>query len=335
MLFIAYRQTYFVDTHLGDEKNMTFLTRSLRAKPLALLALALLLLLAGCGSSGTTTGGTTPKGTLVVGSKLDTEAQLLGRMYILLLTKAGYTVTPKLALGQTPVLDSALKSGAIDIYPEFTATGLTQINAKSSYDPQKDYDAVKTAYESQFKITWLDYSPLNDGYGLCTSQAQSDKLGLKSFSDITPKVAQLTLATQSDGATYIDGLKPTYGFTTTNFKAVKKVDYSIGFSALKSGDANIAECYTTDSSVTAQGNIFLTDDKHGFPEFHPAPLVRDSILSSHPDIKDVLNKLAPLLKTDTSIQLQSQVADKHKSGTSVAEAVKEVATKFLQDNSLL
>ncbi len=316
---------------------MTFFTRSLRAKPVTILALLALFLLAGCGSSGsstTSTGSTTPKGTLIVGSKLDIEAQLLGRMYTLLLTKAGYTVTPKLALGQTPVLDAAIKSSAIDIYPEFTATGLSQINAKSSYDPQKDYDTVKAAYK-KFNVTWLDYSPLNDGYGLCTSQAQADKMGFKTFSDVAAKVSQLTLATQSDGITYIDGLKPTYGFTTANFKAVKKVDYSIGFSALKSGDANIAECYTTDGSVTAQGNIFLTDDKKGFPEFHPAPLVRDAILSKYPDIKDVLNKLAPLLTTDVSIQLQKQVTDKKNGGTSISQAVKEVATQFLKDKSLL
>ena len=317
---------------------MSFLTRSLRAKTLAVCTLLLLVLLTACGGSttgGGTTGGSSSKVPIIVGSKLDPEAQLLGEMYVLLLTKAGYQVTPKLALGQTPTLNAALKSGAIDIYPEFTATALNIINAKSSYDPQKDYNTVKAAYESQFKITWLDYSPLNDGYGICTSQAQSAKLGIKTFSDLAPKVSQLTLATQSDGVTYIDGLKSVYGFDTSSFKSVKKVDYSIGFSAIKSGDAAVTECYTTDGSVTTQGDIFLTDDKHGFPEFHPAPLVRDSTLQSDPGIADALNKLAPKLTTDISIQLQGQVATAKAGGTSVSQAVKQVATKFLQDQGLL
>ena len=321
---------------------MSFLTRSLRAKTLTVLALLLLVLLAACGngpsssgSGGTSGGSSSSSKTVTVGSKLDPEAQLIGEMYVLLLTKAGYKVTPKLALGQTPVLDAALKSGAIDIYPEFTATALNIIKQQSSYDPQKDYDTVKAAYESQFKITWLDYSPLNDGYALCTSQAQSNKLGVKTLSDLAPKVKDLTLATQSDGVTFIDGLKTQYGFTTTSFKSIKKVDYAIGFSAIKSGDAAVTECYTTDGSVTTGGNIFLTDDKHGFPEFHPAPLVRDSVLQANPDIATTLNKLAPKLTTDVSIQLQGQVTAMKQGGTSVAQAVKQVAQKFLQDQGLL
>jgi len=319
---------------------MTFLTRSLRTKAMALFALISLLLLAACGngpSSGgsTTTGGSTSKVPITVGSKLDVEGQLLGEMYILLLQKAGYTVNSKLALGQTPTLAAAIKSGAIDIYPEYTGTALDQIGAKSSFDPQKDYDTVKAGYEQKFQITWLDYSPLNDGYGICTSQAQSNKLGIKTLTDLSGKVKDLTLATQSDGIIYIDQLKAKYGFDTTNFKAIKKVDYSIGFSAVKSGDANVTECYTTDGSVTTQGDVFLTDDKHGFPEFHPAPIVRDSVLKSDSGIADALNKLAPKLTTDISIQLQGQVSTMKSSGTSVSQAVKQVARKFLQDQGLL
>lgn len=319
-----------------------FFTRLLRAKSLALLFLVPLLILAACGpatssGSGTGTGATTPaKVPIIVGSKLDPEAQLLGEMYVLLLQKAGYTVTPKLALGQTPVLFNAIKSGAIDIYPEFTGTGLNLIGAQSANDPQKDYQTVKNGFEQQFQITWLDQAPLNDGYGLCTSQAESQKLGgVTTLSQLAPKVPQLTLATQSDGVPFFDGLKSTYGFSTSSFKAVKKVDYSIGFAAVKSGDAQVTECYTTDGSVTTQGFIFLQDDKNGFTQFHPAPLVRDSILKVDTGIPGALNPLAPYLTTDVSIMLQQQVAQKKNGGMSVAEAVKEVATAFLQSKGLL
>src|SRR5215813_2185054 len=234
---------------------MALLTRSLRAKFLVLFALVPLLILSACGgSSGTTSpsGTTTPaKVPVTVGSKLDPEAQLLGEMYVLLLQKAGFTVTPKLALGQTPIVFNALKSGAIDLYPEFTGTGLNILGVKSAYDPSKDYDTVKNGFEQQYHITWLDQAPLNDGYALCTSQAESQKLGVTTLSQLAPKVSQLTLATQSDGVTFFDDLKATYGFQTSSFKGVKKVDYAIGFTAVKSGDANVTECYTTDGSVTS------------------------------------------------------------------------------------
>lgn len=318
---------------------MVLLTRSLKARSLALLAAVLMLTLAACGNSGSTgsNGGTsTPtKVPITVGSKLDPEAQLLGEMYILLLQKAGYTVNSKLALGQTPTVFAALQSGAIDLYPEFTATGLNLLHEQSSFDPMKDYQTVKSGFEQQYHITWLDYAPLNDGYALCTSQARSQALGITTLSQLAPKVPQLTLATQSDGITFFDDLKTTYNFQTSSFKAVKKVDYSIGFAAVKSGSADVTECYTTDGSVTSQNFIFLQDDKHGFPEFHPAPIVRDTILQSDPGIKDALNPLAPDLTTDVSIMLQQQVASKKASGISNSEAVKQVAMAFLQSQHLL
>ena len=315
---------------------MASLTRSLRAKSLLLLAVVLMLTLAACGGSSNTGGGgsTSTKVPITVGSKLDPEAQLLGEMYILLLQKAGYTVNSKLALGQTPTVFAALQSGAIDLYPEFTATGLNLLHAQSSFDPMKDYQTVKTGFEQQYHITWLDYAPLNDGYALCTSQAKSQSIGT-TLSQLAPKVHQLTLATQSDGITFFNDLKSTYNFDTSSFKAVKKVDYSIGFAAVKSGSADVTECYTTDGSVTTQNFIFLQDDKHGFPEFHPAPIVRDSILQSDPGIKTALNPLAPDLTTDVSIMLQQQVASKKASGVSNSEAVKQVATAFLQSQHLL
>jgi len=318
---------------------MALLKRSLGAKSLVLLVLIPMLILSACGSSPTgSSTGTTPAPTKVpitVGSKLDPEAQLLGEMYVLLLTKAGFTVNPKLALGMTPIVFAALKSGAIDLYPEFTATGLNLLGVKSSFNPTQDYQTVANGFEQQFHITWLDQAPLNDGYALCTSQAKSQQLGVTTLSQLAPKVSQLTLATQSDGVTFFDDLKATYNFDTTSFKALKKVDYAIGFAAVKSGAADLTECYTTDGSVTTQGFVFLTDDKHGFPEFHPAPIVRDSVLQSDPGIKTALNPLAQYLTTDVSIMLQQQVAAKHTSGESVSQAVKEVATAFLQSKGLL
>ncbi len=314
---------------------MTFFKRSLGAKFLLLFALIPMLILAACGS---TTGGTTGSGTstptsvpITVGSKLDPEAQLLGQMYVLLLQKAGYTVNPKLALGQTPIVFAALKSGAIDLYPEFTGTGLNILNVQSSFNPTTDYQTVKNGFEQQYHITWLDQAPLNDGYALCASP----KLGITTLSQLAAKVHQLNLTTQSDGVTFFNDLKSTYGFDTTNFKSVKKVDYALGFTAVKSGAADVTECYTTDGSVTTQGFIFLQDDKHGFPEFHPAPIVRDSVLQSDPGIAAALNKLAPHLTTQVSIDLQKQVAAKHTSGESIPQAVKEVATSFLTSNGLL
>ena len=332
---------------------MATLVRSLQGKWLAALVLIPMLLLFACGGAAPasptaapanpTTAPANPtaapanptaasgaKGTITVGGKLDTEAQLLTEMYTELLQKAGYTVNEKLALGNSIIVFQAITSGAIDLYPEFTATGLNQLKLPSTYDPQKDYAAVKAGYEQQYHITWLDMAPLNDGYALCTTKAESQKLNVTSISQLAPQVPQLVLDSPSDGIAFVDGLKPVYGFDTSSFKTLQKVDYSIGFQAVASGSAQVAVCYTTDGTVTTQNFIFLDDDKNGFPQFHPAPIVRDDTLQKYPDIATVLNPLAPHLTTDVSIQLQDQVAKMKASGTSVTQAVKQVAKQFLQ-----
>jgi osmoprotectant transport system substrate-binding protein len=321
--------------------------RSLRFKTLNLILVLSILLLSACSSNNSNgsvpgTGGETSsagsagsKGTITVGGKLDTEAQLLTEMYTQLLEKAGYKVNEKLALGNSIIVSQAIESGAIDLYPEFTATGLNKLGIQSTYDPQKDYQLVKDGYEKKYQITWLDMAPLNDGYALCTSSDQSTKLGATAISELAPKVGQITLATPSDGVAFVDGLKPVYGFDTKSFKGVQKVDYSIAFQSVSSGSAQVTVCYTTDGSVATKKFIFLKDDKNGFPQFHPAPIVRDDVLKKYPDIATILNPLAPKLTTDVSIQLQQQVADKKTNGTSVTQAVKEVATQFLTSQGLI
>ncbi len=313
---------------------MSLLTRSLRAKLLIVLVCIPLLILSACGST-TSNGGPSSKGTITIASKLDTESQLITMMYNLLLTKAGYTVNEKAALGNSTIILSAIKSGAIDLYPEFTATGLNALGIASAHDPQKDYQAVKAGFEQQFHITWLNAAPLNDGYAICTSQSESSKLGITTISQLAPKVAQFSLASPSDGISFIDNLQPVYGFTTKSFKSLEKVDYAIGFDAVSHGQAQFNVCYTTDGTVTQQNFIFLQDDKNGFPQFNPAPIVRDSVLQKYADIPGILNPLAPYLTTAVSIQLQQQVASDKTSGMSSSEAIKQVATNFLKSKSLL
>lgn len=313
---------------------MSLLTRSAQTKFLIVLVCIPLLILSACGSS-TTTGGSTSKGTITIASKLDTESQLITMMYNLLLTKAGYTVNEKAALGNSTIVLSALKSGSIDLYPEFTATGLNALGIASAHDPQKDYQAVKAGFEQQFHITWLDPAPLNDGYAICTSKSESQKLGITTISQLAPMVSKLTLASPSDGISFIDNLQPVYGFSTKSFKSLSKVDYAIGFDAVSHGQAQVNVCYTTDGTVTQQNFIFLQDDKNGFPQFNPAPIVRDSVLQKYSDLPSILNPLAPDLTTDVSIQLQQQVATDKTNGMSSNEAIKQVATNFLKSKGLM
>lgn len=308
---------------------MAIFLRSFKTRAFAVLAVALLLMLSACGSSGTGGNGTPSNSsiTLTVGGKLDTEAQLLTKMYVLLLRNAGFHVIERAALGTNDVVFNAINTGQIDLYPEFTATGLAKLGLNSTGNAQQDYLQVKQGYESKYHITWLDPSPLNDTYGICTTQAEATSLGATKISDLAGKTANLTVATPPDGVQYgVDIVKSVYGFTFK--KVVTYNEEALTFPAVNTATQNLNICYTTTADIAKYKFVLLQDDKNAFPIYNPAPIVRDSTLKKAPQIATILNKLAPYLTTQVSQQLQSEVVNNN-------ESVTQVATQFLQSKKLL
>jgi osmoprotectant transport system substrate-binding protein len=264
---------------------------------------------------------------LTVGGKTDTEAQLLTKIYTLLLRHAGFTVTEKARLGTNKIVHSAITSGQIDLYPEFTATGLAQLGIKTTHDAEKDYQLVKDGYEKQFRITWLDKSPLNDTYGICTTKENAEKWHVTKISQLAPQAAKITVASPPDGTSdpnVLPGLKPAYGFA---FGKVVVVQAALAFDAVKQGKADVNVCYTTMALIPKNNFVLLEDDKNLFPIYLPAPIVRDDTLAKAPDIAPALNKVAPKLTTEISQQLQLQVLN--------GKTVNEVATTWLKSQGLL
>lgn len=276
------------------------------------------------GSPGTATAAAVH---LTVGGKLDTEAQLLTKMEVLLLRHAGFDVTEKAKLGTNDIVHNAILSGQIDLYPEFTATGLAHLKLQSTHNDQQDYALVRGGYEKQFHLTWLDMAPLNDTYGVCTSQAKAKALGVTTISALAPVASTLTIASPPDGANdpnVLPGLKPVYGFT---FGRVAVLDEALTFTAVQQKKADLNVCYTTSALIEKDHFVLLEDDKHLFPIYHPAPIVRDDTLRRAPGIAAALNHLAPKLTSEVSRKLQLQVVN----GRSVTDA----ATMWLKSVGLL
>jgi len=275
---------------------------------------------------GSSPGAAAAKPHLTVGGKLDTEAQLLTKLYVLVLRKAGFDVTEKSKLGTNDIVHNAIISGQIDLYPEFTATGLARLKLTTTHNDQQDYALVKAGYEKQFHITWLAMSPLNDTYGICTTQAKGATLGTK-VSGLAQAAPKLTVASPPDGTSdpnVLPGMKAAYGFT---FGKVTVLDEALTFPAVQQGKADVNVCYTTSALIAKNHFVLLDDDHHLFPIYHPAPIVRDATLAKAPEIATALNRLAPKLTTEVSQQLQLQVVN----GASVTDA----ATTWLKGAGLL
>ena len=287
---------------------------------------AMVVLTAGTGGFGASPADNS-KIHLTIGGKLDTEAQLLTKLYTLLLRNAGFTVTEKAKLGTNDIVHSAIVSGQIDLYPEFTATGLARLKLKSTHDAEKDYQLVKDGYEKQFHVTWLDRSPLNDTYGICTTQEKASALRVTKISQLAPVASKLTVATPPDGTSdpnVLPGMAPAYGF---KFGRVNVLLEPLTFEAVMQGKADVNVCYTTFALIAKDHFVLLQDDKNLFPAYYPAPIVRDDTLRKAPDIAPTLNKMAPKLTTEVGQELQLEVVN--------GKSVTDVATQWLKSQGLL
>ncbi|MBF2089621.1 MAG: quaternary ammonium transporter [Synechococcales cyanobacterium K44_A2020_017] len=258
--------------------------------------------------------------TIRVGSKDFTEQFILGEMYALALENADIQVERKLNLGGTPVAQAALTSGEIDLYPEYTGTGLlTVLKLPSSSDRQAVYDTVVTEYESQFELTWLDPSPMNNTQALAMTRAKAEELNITTISDMAAQASDLVLIgppefeVREDG---LPGIQAAYGdFTLKEYKAV---DSGLRYKGLVDGEADVVVAFGTDGEISAFDLVLLEDDQELFPPYQVAPVVRQDVLEANPAIADALNAIAPLLTDEVMQALNYEVSGNQREPSDVA-----------------
>lgn len=265
-----------------------------------------------------------------IGSKNFTEELILGELYAQLLEDEGIAVTRRLDLGGTDIAMAALKRGEIDLYPEYTGTALLVVlQAKPRGDAVMTYDFVKSEYERRFDVTWLDPAPMNDTQALATTKALAARFGLRTLSDVARVAPQLRLGAvpefvkRPDG---LPGLKRAYG--GFDFKQIRLVDFGLKYTALLHGDVDIVVAFGTDGAILADELVVMVDDRHVFPPYQVAPVVRRDTLAKKPEIARRLNRVAPLL-TDRVMQGLNEDVD----GPKKREPV-EVARDFIKAHGL-
>ncbi len=280
----------------------------------ALSFLAQAAFLAACGQ------GSTEKA-IVVASKDFTEEFILGELYAQLLEHNGFKVTRKMDLGGTPVVQAALVKGDVDLYPEYTGTGLlTVLKLPTNSDPQQVYTTVKQDYQKQFNLVWLDPSPMNDTQALAMTQAKSQQLGITTISEMVAKASQLVMVgppefqEREDG---LPGLKKVYG--DFSLKSYKSVDPGLRYQVLLSGDADVAVAFSTDGEIAVDHLVLLKDDKHLWPPYQVAPVIRKQILDKYPEIATILNPLSAKITDEVMQRLNFEVSGNHREPADVAK----------------
>lgn len=296
-------------------------------KPMGIMAVLLTMAISlGACSANPSTGQTTAMQSpeIKVGTKDFTENLIVGELFSLALEDAGYKVkrVPNIA---GSIIHTALINAEIDLYPEYTGTGLLAILKLAPLtDPDAVYQAVKEGYQ-QYGLTWLDYSQANDGQGLVIRTETAKRLGIATISDLQKNATQIRFATQGEFDLREDALpalEKTYGKFA--WKSSKLYDNALKYQVLAGDEADVAPAYTTEGQlVKTEEYTLLEDDKRVWPPYNLAPVVRKDALAANTGMAAALNKISAALNTKNITELNAKVdVDK--------QEVEKVAKDFFQ-----
>ena len=285
------------------------------------LALAAILVFTGCAKNDSITIGSKDFGENIV------IAEMLSQ---LVEAHTDLKVNRKLNLGGTFVNFNAIKNDQIDVYPEYTGTGLTaHLKMDVVNDPDESYRIVSEEFVKQWDIVWLEPFGFNNTYTLAVTPEVYEKYGVETYSDLIPYAGELVFGAEHeffDRQDGFDGLVEMYGL---NFKGEPmKLNASLKYQAIGRGDMDVTDAFATDGPIKQYNLKILEDDLGFFPPYHAAPIVRKEVLDKHPELKSVLNMLAGKLDDATMTELNYLVDVEGK-------AVEQVAKEFLTSLNLV
>ena len=244
-----------------------------------------------------------------VGSKDFTENEIVAELYALALENAGYNVERIMDISSS-VIHTSIVNDEIDLYPEYTGTGLISIlKMEPLTDEQEVFDTVKNAYASQYDLVWLDYAPANDGQGLFISKKASDEYGITTISELQEHAEKLRFASQGEFDEREDGLpglEKLYG--PFDWASSRVYDNGLKYQVVESDEADVSPAYTTEGRLSETDKfVLLEDDRHVWPPYNLAPVVRSEVLEANPEIEEILKTVNEALDTSTITALNAKV----------------------------
>ncbi|MDR2467448.1 MAG: hypothetical protein LBD22_00625 [Spirochaetaceae bacterium] len=247
-------------------------------------------------------------GVVRVGSKNFTENLILAEIYALALENAGLRVERRFNLASS-VVHTALVNNEIDLYPEYTGTGLLSVlRLGLETDPAKVYETVKREYKQRFDLVWLNYAQANDGQGLAVTKTASMLYGIRTISDLQKNAENIRFASQGEFDEREDALPllmKIYG--PFNWKSSIVYSDALKYQVLIQGEADATPAYTTEGQLARGDFVLLEDDKAAWPPYNIAPVIRRATLDAHPEIEATLNAVNAKIDTPAITALNAQV----------------------------
>jgi osmoprotectant transport system substrate-binding protein len=260
--------------------------------------------------------------TVKIGSKDFTESILISEIFAQALEANGFTVERKQALGGTAIIQAAMQSGELDLYPEYTSTALiTVLKEPADFDPKSAYDKVKKGYGEKFGLVLLDMAPLNNSQGLAITKEAAEKYGVADLTGLSKAAPELRMCATPEFEERDDGLaglkKRLGGF---DFKSVRVFDKGIKYEVLRRGEADVNVCFTTDAHLAKGDIVAVADDISFWPPYNMVPIVRGNKLDAAPEIAEIINPISASLDSATMQALNARVDLDGKEYRETAEA---------------
>lgn len=287
--------------------------------------------IAGCGSSKNASSESTTEAVknqeaaapIKIATKPMTEQFILGEMLKLVIedtTDYSVELTKGIGGGTNNIMP-AMESGDFDLYPEYTSSGYIMV-LKHDSDGISDEDMwkqIQKEYKDKYDMSWIGQYGFNNTYALIVREEAAKKYNLTKTSQLAEVSDELVFGGNSDYIERKDGfhlLCDTYGL---KFKDVKDIDIGLKYEALKKGDIDVSNGFTTDAQLSNDNVRVLEDDKHLQVNYFCSNVVRNDTLKSHPGLEEAIMKLDNSITDKEMASLNYKVEVEGKEDVQVAK----------------
>jgi osmoprotectant transport system permease protein len=234
---------------------------------------------------------------IVVASKPFGESYILAEMFAQVLESRGIAVDRRPGLASTDIAFGALRQGEIDVYPEYTGTGLLAALKDSMPAPlranaQATFAHVAREFQRRYGVLWLPPLGFENTYAIAVRRETATKYGLRTLSDLARASAELRAGFTADFIGRPDGLRgltARYGLTP---REVRPLAPAVKYEALATGGVDVIDGYSTDGLLVKYDLIVLEDDRRFFPPYEAAALVSPEVARTRPEVVAALSQLS-------------------------------------------
>ncbi|GEO97977.1 ABC transporter substrate-binding protein [Methylobacterium haplocladii] len=272
-----------------------------------------------------------PQRPVVVASKSDTEGALIGNLIALVFEGLGLTVVRKFGLGPTLIVRSALLSGEIDLYPEYTGNGAFFSGTET--DPvwktgEGGYARIRDL-DGERGLVWLKPAPANNTWLIAVRGSVAREYGLVSMTDFAGAVRRglITLAASTEfveSPAALPSFEAAYGFTMPRNRIISLPggDTAVTARAAAEGISGVdaGMVYGTDGALAALDLTVMTDPKAAQIVYEVAPVIRADTLARYPQIREALARVFARLDADTLRRLNARITVEGETAEAVARA---------------